>query len=110
MAKRDEREPERIAARVLPERQESVKGESRNAKKEPGVNQRQTQKSFAFPNAARFVPRNLKRCCASLGNASRCLDAGAEASVRPAARGGTRGKKSSDNFYFPSCNRRKTVI
>ena len=38
------------------------------------------------------------------------VDAGAEASVRPAARGDVRAKKSFGNFSFPSCNRRKTVI
>ena len=29
--------------------------ESRNIKKEPGVNQRQAQESFALPNSARFI-------------------------------------------------------
>ena len=57
MAKRDERKLERIAARVLPERQESFAGQSRDPEKEPGVDQRQAQESFAFPNTARFVPR-----------------------------------------------------
>lgn len=56
MAKRDERKLERIAARVLPERQESFAGQSRDPEKEPGVDQRQAQESFAFPNTARLVP------------------------------------------------------
>ena len=43
VAKRDEREPERTAAGVLPERQESVKGQSRDPKKEPCPLKRQTQ-------------------------------------------------------------------
>ena len=60
MAKRDEREPERTAAGVLPERQESVEGQSRDPKKEPGALKRQAQKSFAFPNTARFVPRKSR--------------------------------------------------
>ena len=57
MAKRDKRESERTAAGILPERQESFEGQSRDTKKEPGVDQRQAQKGFAFPNTARFVPR-----------------------------------------------------
>lgn len=60
MAERNEREPERIVAGVLPERQESFSGQSRDPKKEPGVDQRQAQKSFAFPNTARFVPRKSR--------------------------------------------------
>ena len=60
MAKRDERKLERIAARVLPERQESFAGQSRDPEKEPGVDQRQAQESFAFPNTARFVPRKSR--------------------------------------------------
>ena len=57
MAKRDERKPERTAAGVLPERQESFAGQSRDPEKEPGVDQRQAQESFAFTNTTRFVPR-----------------------------------------------------
>ena len=38
MTKRNKREPERIAQGILSQRQESVAGESRDIKKEPGVN------------------------------------------------------------------------
>ena len=61
MAKRDEREPERTAAGVLPEGQESFQGEPRDPEKEPGALKRQAQKGFAFPNTARFVPRKSRK-------------------------------------------------
>ena len=40
-----------------PQRQKPFEGESRNTKKEPGVDQRQAQESFALQNTARFDPR-----------------------------------------------------
>ena len=54
MAERDKREPERAFAS---QKQKPFEGESRDFKKEPGVDQRQAQESFAFQNTARFVPR-----------------------------------------------------
>ena len=60
MTKRDEREPERTTAGVLPERQGSFAGESRDPEKEPGALKRQAQESFAFPNTTRFVPRKSR--------------------------------------------------
>ena len=48
MAERDERKPERLTQRILPQGQKFVEGKPLDTKKESGVDQRQTKKGSWF--------------------------------------------------------------
>ena len=59
LAERSKGKSERVAQRILPQRQKPVKDKCRDIEKEPGALKRQARKSFAFQNIERFIPEKL---------------------------------------------------